>query len=100
MDYIQAHIQEPEEVNYIDLCVAVIKFAIEEEGLAYLDTRGGQYWCELADIDPASLTLKYETAVRAGLIPKARQPERIRKKASPEDQVYRTLAELTHIWCR
>ena len=78
----------------------MIKFAIEEEGLAYLDTRGGQYWCELADIDPASLTLKYETALRAGLIPKARQPERIRKKASPEDQVYRTLAELTHIWCR
>ena len=44
MEYVQANKQEPTEQNYIDLCVAVIKFAIREEGLGYLDTDGGQYW--------------------------------------------------------
>lgn len=99
MKYVQAHIQEPEEENYIDLCVAVIKFAIEEEGLGYLDTDGGRYWCELAGINPASLRFKYENSVREGLTPTTKQPERIREKAPLGDNVYKSLDELMHVWC-
>ena len=99
MEYVQANKQEPTEQNYIDLCVAVIKFAIREEGLGYLDTAGGQYWCDLAGINPESLRAKYETFIRDGYAPIEKQPERIREKASSEDHVYKTLEELTHAWC-
>ena len=63
MEYVQANKQEPTEQNYIDLCVAVIKFAIREEGLGYLDTDGGQYWCDLAGINPDSL-IAYHSSFR------------------------------------
>ena len=99
MEYVQAHKQEPTEENYTDLCVDVVKSGIREEGLSYLDTDGGQYWCDLAGISPESLRAKYETFIRDGYAPIEKQPERIREKASSEDHVYKTLEELTHAWC-
>jgi hypothetical protein len=51
---------EPREENYIDLIVAIIKQAIEEEGIGYVDTDGGKYWCDLAGIDIEYIKRAYE----------------------------------------
>lgn len=44
---------------YEELAVAVIFHALAEEGLGYLETDDGQWWSDVAGINPSAVTRQY-----------------------------------------
>lgn len=89
---------EPREENYIDLVVAIIAQAIEEEGLEYLDTEDGLYWCELANLDPEFAKRRYREEQAKGWIPKPVTQVFICEDEE-EEYEYRTLEQVVSAWC-